>query len=178
MDIVRGGREARMDYVSPWGETKRGALSKRLKSEMIYYDFFPASGAKIEKQRNEVIAEVINMPELYNANPSVFVAALYVWFQNGKRVDNRPNVSDLTIEKLESVLNIEGKPDNQLDERQLKYALKANIIRYVYAIDAYVHGSNHIVPTLEEMEREDIEDLDEMDDEREDISEPDEEDYF
>ena len=38
MDIARGTREARMDFVSPWGESIRGALTKRLKDEMNAYN--------------------------------------------------------------------------------------------------------------------------------------------
>lgn len=168
MDIARGTREAKMGFISPWGESVRGALMKRLKSEMMYYDFFYTGGTKIEKQKTEIISEVINMPELYNANPSVFVAALYVWIMYNRMVPAETiEIPDSVVEKLQSVLNIEGKPDNQLNEIQLSYAIKANIIRYIYAIDAYVRSDYYEKLSAEQAEQEANEDLGEMDEEQE-----------
>lgn len=166
MDIARGVREARMDFISPWGESVRGALMKRLKEEMNAYDFVYSGTSKREKQKTELISEVINMPQLYNANPSVFAAALFVWTMHNRKFQTE--VSDDTIDTLKSVLNRDGKPDNQLNEVELKYAIRANIIRYVYAIFNYVNGGYSQILSEEQAEREADEDLGEMDDERED----------
>lgn len=168
MDVARGTKEAQMGFISPWGESVRGALMKRLKAEMMYYDFFYTGGTKIEKQKTEIVAEVINMPELYNANPSVFVAALYVWITNNRMVPvGTIQISDSVVEKLQNILNIEGKPDNQLDETQLSFAIKANIIRYIYAIDAYVRSDYYEKLSAEQAEQDANDDLGEMDEEQE-----------
>lgn len=164
-----GSKAVRTGFVSPWGDSTKGALIDRIKTECGFY--FKFTWATEENEKNELVASIINMPQLYHANVHVFVAALYVHTEvirnvqikarDGPREFN--DIPDYVLNILYDRLRVGGPPKSDLSEGDIRAAMKINVIRYVYAIDMYLNEQNYAPADLTEIALQQEEDLGEMD---------------
>jgi len=165
-----GSKAVRTGFVSPWGDSTKGALIDRIKAECDFY--FKFTWNTEEREKNDLVAMIINMPQLYHANVHVFVAALYIWIEVTRhRLDDFNEVPDYILDILNERLRIGGPPKSTLDERDIRAAMKINVIRYVYAIETYVEGENYAPANLADLAAAHEEDLGEMDVDAEDEEE-------
>lgn len=152
----------RTGFVSPWGDSTKGALIDRLKTEFGFY--FQFTWATEEREKNDLVAMIIDMPQLSHANVSVFAAAFYTFYENGKEPTNV--VEKYVLNTLYERLRVGGAPKSTLSMDDVMKAMAINVIRYIYAISMFVNKSEPA--NLDDIIREQEADLGEMDVDAED----------
>lgn len=149
MEIARLTRAKPLeDYVSPWGAPGRLSTTEKILNELGFYSIISIGDKDLEDYKLEIIGEVSMMPQLLRANIIVFTGALYLHHVNRDATDVPDDILINVMERLD----VNMKRDNTLDERELNIAVKANILRYFFAIKDYI-DNEHEVMDSDEMRR-------------------------